>query len=199
MPADERIHSVHVIEPNEDYAGRIIFHLRDGRSISAPLWWSWRLEQAEQRERQNHRISPSGYRVRWPDIDEDLTTESLLNGGPSTEPNEVDESEIAEQAWPPGRISKLRRELGLSQQEFAERVGVKRQATVSNWETGKQTPSGPVLRVLDSLEASLERQKSEAPSQETKSESGDESVSQDDGDVVTYSGHHENVVDDLSL
>jgi hypothetical protein len=43
----------------------IICELTDGRSVSIPLFWSWRLEVATEEERQNVQISPSGYRVRW--------------------------------------------------------------------------------------------------------------------------------------
>jgi DNA-binding transcriptional regulator YiaG len=44
-------------------------------------------------------------------------------------------------------IVALRRALGLSQAEFAHRLGV-RQQTVSEWETGRYRPRGASLRVL---------------------------------------------------
>lgn len=53
--------------------------------------------------------------------------------------------------WTPKRVQKLRRQLRLSQRAFAERVGV-RQATVSDWENGKTTPTGPSVKLLDMLD-----------------------------------------------
>lgn len=148
---DKRVESVDVIQPEDDSSGEIIFYLRDGRRIGVPLSWSWKLLEAEPEQRENHEISPSGYRVRWPEVDEDLTPESLLNGGPTKRPEPVEEGELAERAWPPGRIKKLREDLGLRQGQFAKKVGVSRQATVSNWETGDTTPSKTAMRVLDLL------------------------------------------------
>lgn len=45
-------------------------------------------------------------------------------------------------------IRRLRGEM--SQQEMAERLGVD-QATISRFETGKQTPSKPVLKLLEQI------------------------------------------------
>jgi DNA-binding transcriptional regulator YiaG len=47
-------------------------------------------------------------------------------------------------------IIALRRALGLSQAEFARRLGV-RQQTVSEWETGRYRPRGASLRMLGIL------------------------------------------------
>nr|WP_262706684.1 helix-turn-helix domain-containing protein [Salinibacter ruber] len=44
----------------------------------------------------------------------------------------------------------MRENLGVSQGELAKRMGV-RQATVSDWETGKQSPSPMARRLLDRL------------------------------------------------
>ncbi|MFH0988492.1 MAG: helix-turn-helix transcriptional regulator [bacterium] len=52
--------------------------------------------------------------------------------------------------WSPERILSLREELELTQIEFAERVGV-RQATISNWETGKKAPSPMGERRLEDI------------------------------------------------
>jgi putative transcriptional regulator len=52
--------------------------------------------------------------------------------------------------WTPRRVHKLRQRLKLSQQDFGDRVGV-RQATVSDWETGKTKPTGPSVKLLDML------------------------------------------------
>ena len=49
--------------------------------------------------------------------------------------------------WDADRVAALRDRLGLSQQEFARRLGV-RQQTVSEWETGQHAPRGASKRVL---------------------------------------------------
>lgn len=189
---DERIEEVEVEEPSDENEGYIVFKLIDGRKISAPLSWSWRLQQAEPDERQNYRIGPGGYRVRWPDVDEDLTVHGLLNGAPAKEPEEVDETDLASDVWPPAEIIRLREALDLTQKEFADKLGVRRQATISDWENGNQEPSPMALRLLDKLNARLERRRSQDPDQETKTESGE-------SNVTTYHGPHEKVVDQLNL
>ena len=47
-------------------------------------------------------------------------------------------------------VAALRRALGLSQAEFARRLGV-RQQTVSEWETGRYRPRGASLKMLGVL------------------------------------------------
>lgn len=55
-------------------------HLRlaDGREISAPLAWFPRLAAASPKQRSNWRLIGQGIGVHWPDIDEDISVESLL-------------------------------------------------------------------------------------------------------------------------
>jgi DNA-binding transcriptional regulator YiaG len=50
--------------------------------------------------------------------------------------------------WKADEVRRLRRALQLSQQAFAEQLGV-RQQTVSEWETGMYTPRGASVRLLD--------------------------------------------------
>ena len=45
------------------------------------------------------------------------------------------------------RIKQLRKTLGLTQQEFAERIGITRNA-VANYETGRNEPIGSVLNLI---------------------------------------------------
>jgi hypothetical protein len=67
----------------------IIAHLADGRVISVPLAWSWRLSEATPAQRANWRLIGSGQGVHWPDIDEDLSAEGLLYGVPAYRPPSV--------------------------------------------------------------------------------------------------------------
>ena len=59
--------------------------LADGRAITAPLSWYPRLAHATPEERANCEIHAAGQHLHWPDLDEDLSVESLLAGRPSGE------------------------------------------------------------------------------------------------------------------
>ena len=52
--------------------------------------------------------------------------------------------------WTPGTILHLRKHLGLSQADFAERLGTTRQ-TIINWERGHQVPKKMASRLLSLL------------------------------------------------
>jgi len=56
----------------------------------------------------------------------------------------------AREPWTAERIAALRAELGLTQAEMADELGV-RQQTVSEWETGRYLPRGASERVLAML------------------------------------------------
>ncbi len=57
--------------------------LVDGRTISVPLVWSWRLAGATPQQRQNYEIIGTGQGIHWPDIDEDISAIGMLTGGPA--------------------------------------------------------------------------------------------------------------------
>ena len=61
--------------------------LTDGRTISMPLTWSWRLSNATPEQRRNFRIIGGGQGVHWPDIDEDISVHGMLHGTPATRPS----------------------------------------------------------------------------------------------------------------
>ena len=54
--------------------------LFDGRTITVPLAWYPRLLHATPEQRANWRIAGAGYGIHWPDLDEDLSTQGLLQG-----------------------------------------------------------------------------------------------------------------------
>lgn len=64
----------------------IIARLTDGRSISVPLAWSWRLSDATPKQRNNFEIIGSGSGVHWPDVDEDISAWGMLYGTPAPRP-----------------------------------------------------------------------------------------------------------------
>jgi hypothetical protein len=64
----------------------ITAHLADGRVISVPLAWSWRLSDATPAQRANWELIGSGHGVHWPDVDEDISAEGMLAGVPARRP-----------------------------------------------------------------------------------------------------------------
>lgn len=74
---------IQTIEVTDD---AIVAHLMDGRIISVPLVWSWRLADATQEERANFELIGDGEGVHWPDVDEDISAEGMLHGIPARRP-----------------------------------------------------------------------------------------------------------------
>ncbi len=75
--SDPRIQEVRITR------AQIIAYLVDGRVISVPLAWSWRLSEASPAQRANFRIIGTGQGVHWPDVDEDISVEVMLHGTPA--------------------------------------------------------------------------------------------------------------------
>ncbi|MBV9107796.1 MAG: DUF2442 domain-containing protein [Gemmatimonadetes bacterium] len=80
LKVDPRVTSIHVSDDS------IMADLADGRSISVPLAWSWRLSDATPEQRANWRLIGSGEGVHWPDIDEDISVRGMLDGIPAVRP-----------------------------------------------------------------------------------------------------------------
>ena len=78
--AEARILNVSVTEDT------ITAELVDGRTISVPLAWSWRLSEATPEQRSRFEIIGSGTGIRWPDLDEDISVEGMLHGVPARRP-----------------------------------------------------------------------------------------------------------------
>ena len=66
----------------------IIADLVDGRTISVPLAWSWRLSEATQEQRANYELIGDGQGVHWPDVDEDISAQGMLAGVPARRPKQ---------------------------------------------------------------------------------------------------------------
>jgi Protein of unknown function (DUF2442) len=80
IKADPRITGVDVSED------AITAELADGRTISVPLAWSWRLCEATPDQRANWRLIGSGHGIHWPDVDEDISVRGMLDGVPAPRP-----------------------------------------------------------------------------------------------------------------
>ena len=66
----------------------LIVDLTDGRTITVPLIWFPRLSHGTPDERTNWRLIGNGAGIHWPDLDEDISVESLLAGRRSGETQE---------------------------------------------------------------------------------------------------------------
>lgn len=64
----------------------ITAYLVDGRTISVPVAWSWRLSEATPEQRAHYEIIGDGHGIYWPDIDEDISAEGMLYGTPAPRP-----------------------------------------------------------------------------------------------------------------
>jgi hypothetical protein len=77
LTADERVSKVSFTSDS------LCVSLMDGRVISVPLTWYPKLLYASVDQRNNWKIAGGGYGIHWPDLDEDLSTESMLRGAPA--------------------------------------------------------------------------------------------------------------------
>lgn len=75
--AGERVRDVRVTDD------ALSVDLFDGRTITVPLAWYPRLLHATSEQRANWRIAGAGYGIHWSDVDEDLSTQGLLQGTPA--------------------------------------------------------------------------------------------------------------------
>src|SRR5437588_7162884 len=82
VSSEPRIATLEVTEDS------IVAQLVDGRTISVPLVWSWRLSDATPAQRANWQLVGDGHGVHWPDIDEDISAEGMLNGIPARRPRD---------------------------------------------------------------------------------------------------------------
>jgi len=74
---------VRAVEVTDDL---ITAHLADGRTISVPLAWSWRLAEATPAQRNHYEILGDGDGVHWPEVDEDIGVRGMLEGVPAPRP-----------------------------------------------------------------------------------------------------------------
>ena len=63
----------------------LVVELRDGRVVSVPLAWYPRLAEGSPRERRRWELLGPGIGIHWPDLDEDISIDGLLQGLPSGE------------------------------------------------------------------------------------------------------------------
>lgn len=53
--------------------------ISDGRKVSIPVAWFPLLENATLDQLKNFEVSPSGYGIHWPDVDEDISIKAFIN------------------------------------------------------------------------------------------------------------------------
>jgi hypothetical protein len=79
---EPRIATAQTLRVTED---ALTVDLSDGRTITVPLPWFPRLTHGTTAERENWRLIGNGQGIHWPDLDEDISVESLLAGRRSGE------------------------------------------------------------------------------------------------------------------
>ena len=77
---------VQTVEVSDD---TITARLTDGRAITVPLAWSWRLSDATTEQRQHFEIIGQGQGIHWPEIDEDIRVRGMLDGIPAKPPRKA--------------------------------------------------------------------------------------------------------------
>jgi len=82
-------------------ADTLCVELSDGRTLTVPLAWYPRLLHGSEPERNNWRLIGRGEGINWPDLDEDISTEGLLAGRPSSE------SSVSLKRWLEGRKGEM--------------------------------------------------------------------------------------------
>lgn len=66
-------------------ADALTIDLTDGRTVSVPLAWYPRLVHGTAKERNKWRLIGDGEGIHWPDLDEDISVESIVLGRRSGE------------------------------------------------------------------------------------------------------------------
>lgn len=79
--SDPRVQAVEVVDD------LITAHLDDGRTISVPLAWSWRLSEVTVEQRAHHELIGQGTGIHWPEIDEDISVRGMPDGVPARRPS----------------------------------------------------------------------------------------------------------------
>jgi hypothetical protein len=70
-----KVHNVQKIQ----FIDNTMFLHVDGKKFEINIAdWSERLAKATQEQREKFDISPSGYGIHWPDLDEDLSIDGLI-------------------------------------------------------------------------------------------------------------------------
>ena len=82
FPADAKPALAQKVSVSDD---TLTVDLSDGRTVSVPTDWFPRLSRGSSSERENWRLIGRGEGIHWPDLDEDISVESLLAGRGSGE------------------------------------------------------------------------------------------------------------------
>lgn len=52
--------------------------ISDGREVTIPIAWFPKLKKASLKDLQTFELSPSGYGIHWPNLDEDISLKAFL-------------------------------------------------------------------------------------------------------------------------
>lgn len=72
------MHKAHEVQ-SVTFSGATMILKVDGKQYEVDITkQSERLAKATQRQRENFEVSPAGYGIHWPDVDEDLSIDGLI-------------------------------------------------------------------------------------------------------------------------
>jgi hypothetical protein len=72
------MHKAHDVQKIELAGSTMILHVDDKRYEVDIARCSQRLAAATQQQREHFEVSPAGYGIHWPEIDEDLSIDGLI-------------------------------------------------------------------------------------------------------------------------
>lgn len=61
----------------------LIVRLKDGRTVTTPLWWYPRLVNADADLRRRWTLMPFGDAIEWDELDEHVSVKGMLRGRPA--------------------------------------------------------------------------------------------------------------------
>lgn len=92
--------------------------LEDGRIVSVPIAFYWRLADATARQLQRFEILPNRRGLHWPDLDEDISIRGVLDGAPARRPGQRASMKVEDAARYMGIAARtLRRTLSRMEEE----------------------------------------------------------------------------------
>ena len=100
--------------------------LEDGRIVSVPIAFYWRLADATHRQVQRFEILPNRRGLHWPDLDEDISIRGVLTGAPARRPGQRASMKIEEAARHLGIAARTLRKSISRMEEQGFRVGESR-------------------------------------------------------------------------
>lgn len=100
--------------------------LEDGRIVSVPIAFYWRLADATAGQLQRFEVLPNRRGIHWPDLDEDISIRGVLTGAPARPPGRGASMKTEDAARQLGIAARTLRQTISRMEEEGFRVGESR-------------------------------------------------------------------------